>query len=76
MLVVSLDCIVLDHSDWDPNLEIKTDLVSLVWRTGQIECLANDSSCHPFKNAGQVSKAIFVVFETAKASVIVFLLDI
>ncbi len=46
----------------------------IVWRTGQIECLADDSSCHPFKNAGQESKAIFVVFETAKASVIVFLL--
>ena len=28
MLVVSLDCIVLDHSDWDSNLEIKTDLAS------------------------------------------------
>ncbi len=42
----------------------------IVWRTGQIECLANDSSCHPFKNADQELKVIFVVFEAAKASVI------
>ncbi len=28
MLVVSLDCNVLDHSDWDSNLEIKADLAS------------------------------------------------
>ncbi len=46
----------------------------IIWITGQIERLANDSSCHTFKNTGQELMTIFMVFEAAKSPVIIFLL--
>ncbi len=39
MLVVILACIVLDHSDWDSNLEIKTDLAST--RQKEVQLVTN-----------------------------------